>query len=160
MCLAGGEAWSAALTPEPLPAASSAALYYRYGGTGVAVDAAGIAKPPDTVADMFSVPVATVLPAAGSGFTLALDPADPILELTLAVDANGVAFGRELLRIGGANPLRFSAHVVAHAGCWRPGLQFLTAEFPTFFGTFSHISVIWLLHFVSFPFGLTCGEHE
>lgn len=121
MCLAGGGPWSSALAPEILPAGAGAALNYRYGGTG------------HGVADMFSVPVATVLPAeARSAFSLALDPGDPILELALTVDATGVEFGRELLRIGGL-PVTFSAHVIAHASCWRPGLQFATTQFPSFF---------------------------
>jgi hypothetical protein len=139
MCLAGGEPWSSALAPEPLPTGADMTRYYRYGGTGVAADIAGTVPPQDAVvADMFSVPITTLLPAAAaaaasSAFSLALDPADPILELTLAVGATGVAFGRELLRIGGPNPLTFSAHVVAHASCWRPGLQFITTQFPSFF---------------------------
>ncbi len=133
MCLAGGAAWSSALAPETLPVGTNTTLYYRYGGTGVAADAAGAAQP-DTVADMFSVPVATVLPAeVGTAFSVVLNPGDPILELTLAVDARGALFGRELLRIGGKNPVTFSAHVIAHASCWRPGLQFATEQFPSFF---------------------------
>ena len=120
MCLAGATAWSSALSPEPLP---STAATYRYG-----------ANLGGDEADMFSVPIATVLPAgAGAGFSLALSPEDPVLELTLAVGASGLRFGRELLRLGSGRPMRFSAHVIAHAACWRPALQFATAQWPSFF---------------------------
>ena len=120
MCLAGATAWSSALSPEPLP---STAATYRYG-----------ANLGGDEADMFSVPVATVLPAgAGAGFSLALSPEDPVLELTLAVGASGLRFGRELLRLGSGRPVRFSAHVIAHAACWRPALQFATVQWPSFF---------------------------
>ena len=30
-------------------------------------------------------------------------------------------------------PVTFSAHIVGHAGCWRPGLQFMTKQFAAYF---------------------------
>ena len=104
MCLAGATAWSSALSPEPLP---STAATYRYG-----------ANLGGDEADMFSVPIATVLPAgAGAGFSLALSPEDPVLELTLAVGASGLRFGRELLRLGSGRPVVFEL---------MPGTLFIT----------------------------------
>ena len=75
--------------------------------------------------------------------------------------SSGGRAGRKLLRIGSGHPVSFSAHVVAHAPCWResvkpggctafrshsnsnmlthpargagPALQFATAQFPTYF---------------------------
>lgn len=118
MCLAGSAPWTSALAPEPLRPRK-----YRYGAVGelYAVDKAD---------DTFSVPVATVLDnVTDSGISLALSPEDPMLEVVLAISPTGLRFDRHLLRIG-QRPTQFSYHLVGHAGCWRPALNFMVAEFP------------------------------
>ena len=96
--------------------------FYRYGGNGAGSN------------DSFSVPVATVLDTPnGVGITLAVSPEDPVMELYLNTTADGVVFQRELLRIGQGRALSFTAHVVGHAACWRPGLSFMAATFAPFF---------------------------
>ena len=120
MCYGDG-AWSEALSSEPLP---NATRRYRY-GTPAAGDQ-----------DSFSLPIVSVLlPSAGVGVSLALSPEDPTLEVSLRTAPDGAAFDRELLRLGvvGGAPVAFSAHLVAHADCYRPALQFYTSRFPAYF---------------------------
>ena len=66
-----------------------------------------------------------------------LSPEDPTLELYLNTSADGVVFQRELLRLGGGRTVRFTAHVVGHAGCWRPGLQFMVNQFAPYFDSWA-----------------------
>ena len=125
--------WANALNAEPL----SSALY-RYGATSAGTT------------DTFALPLVSVLSpganshngtamsasnaATGAGFSLVLSPEDSILELNLRTTKTSIEFARELLRLGvGKTPVRFSAHLVGHAACWRPGLSFLTTRFAPYF---------------------------
>jgi hypothetical protein len=47
--------------------------------------------------------------------------------------AAGIVFQRELLRIGGGREVAFTAHLVGHPGCWRPGLQFMVDTYAPYF---------------------------
>ena len=38
-----------------------------------------------------------------------------------------------MLRLGGAAPVTFSSHLVGHARCWRPALQFAAVEWAPYF---------------------------
>ena len=67
------------------------------------------------------------------GLSLVLSPEDPMLELYLNTSEDGIVFQRELLRLGGGRTVSFTAHVVGHAGCWRPGLQFMVDSFAPYF---------------------------
>ncbi len=82
--------------------------------------------------DTFSLPIVSVLDDVGNtGLSIALSPEDQMLELNLRTATTGVEFSRELLRFGGKSPTRqFTAHLVGHSNCWRPGLQFLTTQYP------------------------------
>jgi hypothetical protein len=84
-------------------------------------------------ADTFVLPVVSLLLGGQAGVSLVLSPEDPILELDLTVRADGAAFGRKLLRLGAGRPVAFSAHVIAHAPCWRPALQFATTRFAPYY---------------------------
>eukprot|EP00038_Savillea_parva_P010156 m.188310 g.188310 ORF g.188310 m.188310 type:complete len:848 (+) comp17384_c0_seq1:177-2720(+) len=122
MCFAGGGEWSNPLTPEDLPTTLE---QYRYGAAL-------------HLKDSFTLPVVTLLGGGngnggGVGMSLALSPEDPTLEVGLGVQANGVAFSRQLLRLGGPSPVTFSAHIVGHANCWRPALQWFVSAYPDFF---------------------------
>ena len=119
MCDSAAGPWRDPFTPERL-----AHGYYRYGTSGHGTN------------DSFALPLVTLLDAKRDvGLSLALSPADSILELTLNTSTTGALFTRELLRLGGGNnkSVSFAAHIFSHAGCWRPALGFLTEEWPTFF---------------------------
>ena len=121
MCFSSGP-WREALSPEPLPQSQE---HYRFGGGGHGSK------------DSFSLPIATLLldEATDAGVSLALDPSDAITELTLHASPGSLGFERELLRLGDSTRFstRFSAHLIGHAGCYRPGLAFLVGAFPSFF---------------------------
>lgn len=123
MCYGDGP-WREALSTELLPTATER---YRYGQSG------GPGNPKDS----FSLPMASLLldEIADTAISLVLDPSDPILELSLQTSPNGVAFERELLRLGGMqhNKLTFSEHLTAHAYCYRPALAFMVSTWPEYF---------------------------
>jgi len=118
MCFGTG-AWRNGLYPEPLQGEKA---FYRYGTQGRGSN------------DTFSVPIVSVLDhSADAGISLALSPEDPLLEVYINTSSSGVVFQRELLRLGQGREVTFTAHLVGHAGCWRPGLQFLVDEYKPFF---------------------------
>ena len=129
MCFTSGP-WREALSPEALPSSSE---YYRFGSGSKGAK------------DSFALPIASLLNVGGTAastaeaLSIALDPSDNITELTLHASPTAVGFERELLRLGGGSrwapsaPLTFTAHLVGHANCYRPGLAFLTNVFADFF---------------------------
>lgn len=84
---------------------------------------------------MFSIPVVAVLDEASDrGVSLALSVDDPLLEVALETfPQGGLAFRRELLRLGDGRNVSFSAHVVGHRAAWRPALRFMLRQFPDYF---------------------------
>lgn len=85
--------------------------------------------------DLFSVPLATVLDAhRDEGLSIALCPADRILDLALSTTAEGdISFARLNHRLGTTAGVQFSLDLVAHEADWRGGLRWLTGRYPEFF---------------------------
>jgi len=76
MCFGSIDHWEPALAPEPLPAAAE---HFRYGAKGPA--RGGQAAPRDS----FTLPVVSLLGgAADIGFSLVVDPSDPLLEVAMS----------------------------------------------------------------------------
>ena len=72
--------------------------------------------------------------ASDRGVSLALSVDDPLLEVALETFPDGgLAFRRELLRLGDGRNVTFSAHLVGHRAAWRPALRFMLGEFPEYF---------------------------
>jgi hypothetical protein len=85
--------------------------------------------------DFVSLPLISILdPARDTGISLVLSPEDVLLNVDLAVTADGqVRFTRTNHRLGGGKTVKFTMHLVAHEASWRGGLRFMTARYPQFF---------------------------
>eukprot|EP00041_Stephanoeca_diplocostata_P027866 m.777446 g.777446 ORF g.777446 m.777446 type:complete len:964 (-) comp23264_c0_seq2:304-3195(-) len=91
--------------------------------------------------DSMTIPIATVAAtdardATPVGFSLALDPADNLLELELSRNDDTIAFARLLQRLDPehpGDPIAFTAHIVGHKPGWRAGLHWYTTAFSRFF---------------------------
>ena len=83
----------------------------------------------------FSVPMATVLDEARDvGVSLALSPEDTLIDMRLKTDAAGrITFSRMDNKLRKDKPVRFSMDLIAHAGDWRPGLNWMVARYPDYF---------------------------
>ncbi len=74
-----------------------------------------------------------VLPAS-AGLSLALSPADRVIELDLVTTRQGeLVFSRSNNRIAKDRPVRFAMDLVAHPADWRAGLAWMVARYPQYF---------------------------
>lgn len=120
MCFAPNRPWSEPFSAEPLSEATVGS--YRYGGPGAQSN------------DTFSLPIVTLLDAPkDAALSLVLSPEDAELELNLHVRKGGAAFVRDLHRLGQGREVVLHAHLLGHAACFRPGLDFLTRRFAPYF---------------------------
>lgn len=68
------------------------------------------------------------------GLSLVLSPEDSLLDMDLAVNADGsVAVNRFKHRLAQGTSVRFSMDLVAHEADWRGGLRWIAARYPTYF---------------------------
>jgi hypothetical protein len=121
--------WSDPLVPMPFVDAS-----LWIGAPAFTYDDPGLAFIPYQP-DLLCIPLATVIDTEKDlGLSLALSPADPYLELTLATRETGeIIFGRSNHRIQDKTPLKFGADIVAHEGDWRGGLGWMVQRYPEYF---------------------------
>ena len=148
MCFTAGP-WREALSAEYVPRQPE---HFRFGGMGNGAR--------DSFTLPIATLLFDVESDSDAGLSLALDPSDSLTELTLHTSPSAIGFERELLRMGGGkgvgdagggvvtgkgslgagapNPppaviVQFTAHLVGHARCYRPGLAFLVSAFPSYF---------------------------
>jgi hypothetical protein len=68
------------------------------------------------------------------GFSLALSPAEVLLDLTLKTSARGeVTLSRLFHRISEGSSGHFQMDLIAHEADWRGGLRWMTAHYPGYF---------------------------
>jgi hypothetical protein len=86
-------------------------------------------------AGRFVIPLVTVAePDTDSALGVVLSPEDPLLELSLTVEAAGAfAFRRLDHRLSRTNSVRFAMDLVAHAADWRAALGWMTRRYAPFF---------------------------
>ncbi len=114
------EQWQDPLQPQPMSKCSWACswTYGPYAGVGG-----------------FCLPLASILETQEEiGLSLVLSPEDPILELSLTTDAEGVVMFRRLdRRLGQGRTVKFAADIVAHEAGWRGGLRWMVQRYRSFF---------------------------
>ena len=72
--------------------------------------------------------------SADAGLSVICAPNDTLVNTALEASAEQLSILNWNHRLGGSSaPLRFTRYIVAHDACWRPGLAWLAAEFPSYF---------------------------
>ena len=82
--------------------------------------------------DMVVAPLVAVLhPHSDKGWSLQMDPTEPGMawaeHLLLGINSSlaaGFVWQRHNIRLAMDTPITFTSHIVGHAACWRPALQF------------------------------------
>jgi hypothetical protein len=118
--LGGDDQWKDPLQPQPMSSCSWACswAYGPYAGVGG-----------------FCIPLASVIEdQQDTGLSLVLSPEDPILDLTLTSDAEGlIAFRRLDLRLGQGRTVKLAVDLVGHEADWRGGLRWMVQRYEPFF---------------------------
>lgn len=85
--------------------------------------------------DVTAIPMACFLePGRDLGVSVALSPADPLLDMTVRTTrAGAVVFSRLNNRIAADRPVSFTVDLVPHAADWRPALAWMTSRYPRYF---------------------------
>jgi len=101
--------------------------YYQYGESWGVYTA--------NFGDVFCIPLVSLVERKGDiGFSLALSPADVLLDLTLETSAKGdVSLSRLFRRISEESATHFQLDLVAHEADWRGGLRWMTSHYPDYF---------------------------
>jgi hypothetical protein len=87
--------------------------------------------------DMVVAPLVAVLhPPSDTGWSFQMDPTEPgmawaesIMEGINSTTAAGFAWHRSNIKLAKDTPVTFTAHIVGHAACWRPALQFHVEQY-------------------------------
>ncbi len=123
------DVWRDPLVPRPL---ANRRLWY--GATRWDEDHPGGGYDPGH-GNRFSVPLVTLAePERGEAVSLVLSPEDPLLELSLTTQEDGlVVFSRNDHRISNTNLVRFAMDLVGHAADWRGGMGWMARRYAEFF---------------------------
>lgn len=88
--------------------------------------------------DMVVAPLVAVLhPENDVGWSFQMNPAEPgmawaehSLEGIKTASTAGFAWHRANIKLSANNPITFTSHIVGHAACWRPALEFNVLQYP------------------------------
>ena len=85
--------------------------------------------------NIIAIPMCSILePSADEGITIALSPADDIIDMEMnTTKQGGVSFSRLFNRMDKQQTLRFSLDITAHAADWRAGFGWMAHRYPDYF---------------------------